>query len=476
MRSIRIFSIILTLSFIAFNSMAQSIEQQRTDSVFQLVKKYFNNRQVDSIYNLASDGFKKSISNDTFNTVVNNQLFPLGEMGQSTLVGFFNNKIATYKIVFSGIVLQLVMSIDENSKLEYFRFIPYTKPEGVKPEPVATSNPMKTDMDKKVDSIARAYIQKENTVGLSIGVFKNGKISTYNYGETARGNNTLPTANTIYEISSITKTFTAAILAWYVNEGKIKLTDSITKYLPDSVAANPALQGITVVTLSNHTSGLASLPDNFYGHSTDTLNPYKDYTQQLMFAYLKSCKLNSVPGERYAYSNLGVALLGSILERVSGETYGQMVTDIITKPLQLSSTVLHVPVQMRPRFADVYNEDGKPTPPWNWDVFEPTGALRSTVGNLLTYVKANMDTTGKTELAKAFALTRQITFTKDVKLGIGWHIIIVNGVEYYFHNGDSDGSSSFLAYNIDRNIALIILSNCGERVDATGAKMLKALE
>jgi CubicO group peptidase (beta-lactamase class C family) len=476
MRPIRIFTLIVTLSLIAFNAMAQTIEQQKTDSVFQQVKKYFNNRQVDSIYNLASDGFKKSINEETFHTVVTDQLFPLGEMGQSTLVSFFNNKIATYKIVFSGITLQLVMSIDENSKLEYFRFIPYTKPEGVKAAPVATSNPLKSDMDKKVDSVARDYIQKENTVGLSIGILKNGKISTYNYGETARGNNTLPTANTIFEIGSITKTFTAAILAWYVNEGKIKLTDTVTKYLPDSVAANPALQGVTVITLSNHTSGLASLPDNFYGHSTDTLNPYKDYTEQLLFTYLKTCKLNSVPGEKYAYSNLGVALLGTILERVSGETYGQMVTDIITKPLQMSSTVLHVPAQMRSRFVNVYNEDGKPTPPWNWDVFEPTGALRSTVSNMLTYAKANMDTTGTTELGKAFALTRQITFHKDVKLGLNWHVIIVNGVEYYFHNGGTDGSSSFLAYNIDRNIAIVILSNCGERVDPVGAKLLKVLE
>jgi CubicO group peptidase (beta-lactamase class C family) len=341
---------------------------------------------------------------------------------------------------------------------------------------VATSNPLKSDIDKKVDTLARQYIQKGNTVGLSIGVYKGGVTSAYNYGETARGNNNLPASNTIYEIGSITKTFTAALLAWYVNKGQIKLTDTITKYLPDSVASSPALQGITVLTLSNHTSGLPSLPDNFYANSSDTINPYKDYNKEMMFAYLKNAKLVSVPGEKYAYSNLGVTLLGVILEKVSGKSYMQMVNDIITKPLQMNSTVLHVPPQMRTRFVATYNEAGKPTPPWNWDVFESTGGLRSTVSNMLTYAKANMDTTGTTALGKAFALTRQITFTKDVKIGLNWHIIVVNGVEYYFHNGATDGSSSFLAYNIDRNIAIVILSNCGERVDAMGAKLLKALE
>jgi CubicO group peptidase (beta-lactamase class C family) len=472
----RISLVICLFLFMAANVSAQTVEQQKTDSVFQQVKKYFNKRQADSIYSLTSDNFQRSVSHDNFTSVVVTQLFMLGDIKQSTLTGFFNNKIATYKLIFPGITLQLMMSVDENSKLDYFRFVPYTKPEGSKTNLVATSNPLKSDIDKKIDTIARGYIQKENTVGLSIGILKDNKISTYNYGETALGNNTLPNANTIFEISSITKTFTAALLAWYVNEGKIKLTDTITKYLPDSVAANPALQGITVVTLSNHTSGLASLPDNFYGHLSDTLNPYKDYTRQMLFTYLKTCKLNSAPGEKYAYSNLAVTLLGVILERVSGQTYNQMVTDIITKPLQLNSTMLHVPPQLRSRFVNVYNENGKPTPPWNWDVFAPTGGLRSSVNNMLTYAKANMDTTGSTELAKAFALTRLITFRNDVKIGLSWHVIIVNGIEYYFHNGDTDGSSSFLAYNIDRNTALVVLSNCGERVDDMGAKLLKALE
>ncbi len=472
----RIRLIICILLFMAAGASAQTIEQQKTDSVFQQFKGHFNNGQVDSIYMLTSDGFKSKINRAEFDTVVSKQLLPLGNIGQSTLIGFFNNKMATYKLVFKGFALQLLMSVDENSKIDYFHFIPYTKPEGSKQAQVATSNPLKSDMDKKLDTLARQYIQKGNTVGLSIGVYKGGAISTYNYGETARGNNNLPNSSTIYEIGSITKTFTAALLAWYVNEGKIKLTDTITRYLPDSVASSPALQGVTVVTLSNHTSGLPSLPDNFYANSSDTINPYKDYNKEMLFTYLKSCKLVSIPGEKYAYSNLGVTLLGVILEKVSGKSYEQMVTDIIIKPLKLTSTVLHVPPAMRTRFVSVYNENGKPTPPWNWDVFEPTGGLRSTVSNLLTYAKANMDTTGSTPLTKAFALTRQITFTKDVKIGLNWHVIIVNGVEYYFHNGDTDGSSSFMAYNIERNVAIVILSNCGERVDAMGAKMLKALE
>ena len=97
---------------------------------------------------------------------------------------------------------------------------------------------MRTLTDKKVDTAARNYIQKGNTVGLSIGILRKGVTHIYNYGETADGNKTMPDADNLFEIGSITKTFTATLLAYYVNEGKVKLTDPITKYLPDSVAAN----------------------------------------------------------------------------------------------------------------------------------------------------------------------------------------------------------------------------------------------
>ena len=85
-------------------------------------------------------------------------------------------------------------------------------------------------------------------------------VHTYNYGETAQGNGQMPDANSIYEIGSITKTFTATLLAYYANEGKVKLNDPITEYLPDSVATNKQLQSITLEMLANHTSGCRDCP------------------------------------------------------------------------------------------------------------------------------------------------------------------------------------------------------------------------
>jgi CubicO group peptidase (beta-lactamase class C family) len=466
--------ILIVFSTISFTASAQSIQQRKTDSVFALVKHYFNDKQADSIYALAGDGFKAQLSRTAFGNVGEKQLFPLGAIKGSSLVSFVNNKVATYKVIFNSVTLQLLIGLDQANKIDILLFQPFKEATAHRIEQAATSNKRLTGVDNAVDEATTAYIEQANTAGLSIGVLKDGNISTYGYGETVKGKGNLPDANTIFEIGSITKTFTSVILAYYVNEGKLKLTDPITKYLPDSVAANPNLKGITLLTLSNHTSGLERIPDNFPA-ITDPLNPYKLYNKKLLFAYLKTCKLNGQPGGQYAYSNLAVGLLGTILMQVTGKIYDQLVADVICKPLKMESTAQHLTPSLQARTALVYNAEGNVTPSWDFDALAPCGALHSTVNDLLAYVKANMNLPDD-KLGKALELTHQLTFKKDAKLGLAWHIITVNGVEYIFHNGGTFGSSSFLAFNRDRNLAVVVLSNCGETVDMVGINILKKLQ
>jgi len=454
---------------------AQSRQQQKVDSVFQEVKKYFNQKNADAIYNMAGADFQNELSIDAFNDVTGKQLFPLGEIKESSLISFVNNSVATYKLKFASITLQLLMSLDKKDKLQLFLFQEYREPPADKTALAATTNPLISDMDKKVDSVARTYIQKSNTVGLRIGIIQNGKISTYGYGETVKGNGKIPNDDNFFELGSITKTFTATLLAWYVQAGKVKLTDPIIKYLPDSVAANPELKSITLLNLVNHTSGLERIPDNLIPHATDPLNPYKDYNLKLLYEYLKTCKLKSKPGEQYAYSNLGVGLLGSILEGLSQQLYEEMVREVICKPLGMFSTDQYLNPLLSPRFVQVYNAQGQATPAWDFDVLAACGALRSTMNDMLIYAKANMYP-GKDALSKAIQMTHQITFTKDVKIAMAWHIITVNGVDYIFHNGGTNGSSSFLAFNPKKNLAIVVLSNASESTDAVGTEILKKIQ
>jgi CubicO group peptidase (beta-lactamase class C family) len=471
-----IFLVVSIFAGIIFqDASAQSVQQQKVDSVFQQVKKYFNERNADAIYNMAGVDFQKELTIDAFNDVANKKLFPLGDIKESNLLSFVNNSVGTYKLKFPAMTLQLMISLDKRDKLELFLFQEYDEPAADKTALAATSNPMKTTMDKAVDSAARKYIQKSNTVGLCIGVLKDGKSSVYGYGETIKRSGKLPNGDNFFELGSITKTFTATLLACYVEEGKVKINDPITKFLPDSVAANPVLQSITLLDLINHTSGLERIPDNLYAYASDPLNPYKDYTRQLLYAYLKTCKLKTKPGEQYAYSNLGVGLLGCILENIGHKPYEELVRNMICKPLDMFSTDQYLNPLMAPRFAQVYNSSGWPTPAWDFDVLAACGALRSTMNDMLLYVKANLNAS-QDSLSKAIQDTHKITYSKDVKIAMAWHIITVNGVDYFFHNGGTNGSSSFIAFNLQKNIAVVVLSNAAESTDAVGTDILKRIQ
>lgn len=467
------FVLILLLITISSTSIAQSL-QQKSDSTVGLLKKCINTKNGDAIYDLLGKEYQNNTSKTEFTGFFEKQIFPLGQLKEISFLSSKNHFI-NYKLIFEKIPLQLSISLDKENKIAGLVFKPDQPENPNKATLVTTSNPIQNDLDKKIDAVIRTYIQKLNTFGLSIGIIKDGKTTVYNYGETAQGNGKLPDANSIFEIGSITKTFTSTLLAYFVNQHKIKLSDPITNYLPDSVAKNSVLKEVSVQMLSNHTSGLAPLPDNFDGGKYNPLNPYQHYTREMLFSYLKNCKLNTKPGEVYAYSNMAVGLLGIILERISGQTYEQLVKTIICKPLKLESTTAHLSPQEKQHFAKVYNGDGNETTAWDFDALQACGSLRSTVGDLLKYAEANMKT-GKDELSKAIQLTHQITFNKKERVGLGWHLAKINNQDYFFHGGGTGGSSSFFMFSPEKNIAVIILSNSAESTDPIGVSIIKLLQ
>ncbi|QNK62147.1 beta-lactamase family protein [Pedobacter sp. PAMC26386] len=333
-------------------TMAQSGGQRKCDLVVVLIKKYIAEKRPDMIYSLGSKEYKAAISQVKFNNVVEKHIYILGKIKESSFIGF-KKDLSKYKREFEAGNIELSLSIDKNNKLRKLSFLPFEPVVTQKTTLAPSSNPLKLKLDKEVDTLERIYIQNSNIVGLSIGVIKDGQTYTYGYGSTQKKNGELPDANTIFEIGSISKTFTAQLLAYYVNERKISLMDPITKYLPDSLAANPELQKIKIVNLSNHTSGLVRLSDNIINKNLDAVNPYRNYTRQLLFSHLKTCKLASVPGELYSCSNMGTGLLGVILERISSKIYEELVKEIIADPLKMKSTFQHLTPELEKRFTKV---------------------------------------------------------------------------------------------------------------------------
>ncbi len=455
-------------------TIAQQTHQQKIDSVSQLVRQYFNDKNSNALYSLAGEDFRKALSPQQFKAVCENNLYPLGNMNDLSYETD-ENGVSLFKASFKSAALTMGISLDGDDKLQAFYFKPYVNKKEKKDYTVPSSNPMKTDLDKEVDSDLRPYTELKATAGLSIGIIKDNKEFFYSYGETARGTKQLPDEHTIYEIGSITKTFTATLLANAADHGLLELDDPLNKYLPDSI---PALsyegQPLTLKTMADHSSGLPRMPGNFHSSMMD--NPYTDYDRTDLYDFYKNFKPFRKPGDEYEYSNLAFGTLGVVLSGLYHEDYATLVKKLITEPLKMKETMIVIPAKDSARFAKGYNSDGSYNPPWEFKAMAGAGSIRSTVSDLLIYAKANWGK-GPADLEKAIDLTHQVTFDKgQMKVGLAWHYMNPGGGEVLFHNGETGGYHAFLVIDTHRKISLVILSNCALGTEEYGYRLMKWMQ
>lgn len=445
---------------------AQNQQIAKIDSISQLVRDYINEKKPAEIYAMTGEAFRKALSPEVFQSWCTTNLFPLGEIKESR---FEKNSagVNQYRLVIGSSTLSFYLSLDKSDKIETFLFKPYQDEKTMKKADVLSSNRLESPLDREVDLAVRPYIMQEAATGLSIGILKGGKTLFYGYGETAKGNGSKPDEHTIFEIGSISKTFTATLLALAVNDAKLKLEDRVNMYLPDSI---PPLeyQGIpvTLKTLSNHSSGIPRMPSNFY--SLDPNNPYKDYDVNDLFSFYKNLSLTRKPGDKYEYSNVAAGTLGVILEKVFGKEYESLVIDKICKPLGMIDTEEFIRKNDSARFAKGYDESGRYASQWDIKALAGAGAIRSTAEDLLKYANGNLGNAPR-PLNQAFQLTHQVTFTDGVnKVGLGWHYLKNGQEELLFHNGGTGGYRSYLAMNLQKKFAVVILSNTAIATEVVG--------
>jgi CubicO group peptidase (beta-lactamase class C family) len=463
--------ITLLLSGKAGQTFAQDTKE-RNALMFTKVRDLINTQKGDSLYALLNNDFQAKFTKDVFMGILKNNLYPLGAIKESSSIDY-GTGISSYKAVCTDAVLEFKIGTDKAGKISALRFLPFAERAAPKNYVVPSNNPMKTALDSAVDQIARQYINKATTVGLSIGIVKDGRVTTYGYGSTTKEKNNIPGDEAVFEIGSISKTFTATLLAYYAHAHKVALSDPIVKYLPDSVAANKNLENITLQMLANHTSGLPRVPENLVLNMSTMLDPYKNYHKAQLYAYLKDCKPESIPGEKYAYSNLGTGLLGTILEGVSGLTYEQMIIEVICKPLGMTSTYQHPSTAQQQRQVNVHNEKADVVNMWDMDALAGAGAIRSTTNDMLEYCMANMEK-NKSDLSQAIEMTHHVTYVGDMSIGLGWHMKKEPHMVYW-HNGGTGGCSSYACMVPDKKIALVVLSNATESTDATALGILSKL-
>ena len=323
------------------------------------------------------------------------------------------------------------------------------------------------------DSAIRAIIQQrvdsKGSTGIAVGVIgPDGKSRVFAYGTsgTARPID----ANSVFEIGSITKTFTAAILADMVAKGEVKLDDPVSKYLPAS-ARIPSRDGrqITLVDLATQSSGLPGMPTNF--KPKDVANPYADYTEQMAFDFLSSYELKRDIGAKYEYSNLGMGLLGIALSHRAGTTYEELVKRRVLDPLGMTDTRITLTRSMRERLALGHDPAGNVVSNWDIPGLAGAGALRSTVNDMLKYLAANMEPS-RGPLGATLAGThikRHDAGSPNLNLGLAWHILTTPfATDIVWHNGGTAGYRTFTGFDPVRHVGVVVLTNSGIGADDIG--------
>lgn len=460
-----------TLLLASLSIFGQSAAESQNRIVFNRIEYFFNTQKADSIYALATKDFQKKISFKDFESVLR-YFYQFGKIREAVPVTFVK-EIAGYNLVFPSKKGNLQLGVDSTFKFNTFvltdqPFIPVENKE------IKSNVNASTTLDFYVDSIARTYLANRATASLSIGIIHNNKINTFFYGETSKTDKlSLPTGNSLYEIGSLSKVFTAILLADLVEKNTISLDDPIAKYLPDSVKANPFIQKITFKQLANHTSGLPRLPTNLdKAPKYNANNPYATYSRKELYEFLKNVKEPLEPSENYEYSNLGYGLLGDLITTITKKTYAQNIKEIISVPLGLTNTVEKIDPKTQ-KIIQVYNENGEQVTSWDFQALAGAGGLKSTVNDLLRFAQYQFKMP-ESVLENAMMLTRQFTFylPPNTDIGLAWNMNMSNEVISYWHNGGTAGSSAFIALLPDLKSAIIILSNSGNSVDNISTQIL----
>jgi CubicO group peptidase (beta-lactamase class C family) len=325
--------------------------------------------------------------------------------------------------------------------------------------PVALAD-LKSVLDREFAPVLEHGVLAASTGGgVVIGVYDHGQTRIFAYG-TAQ-------PDSIFEIGSITKTFTGLILAQMVEQKKLALDDPVRTLLPDGTVAKPDGPEITLLDLATQHSGLPRMPDNF--HPLDVNDPYATYHAAQMYEFIGKRGVARPKDPGFLYSNFGFGLLGQALSLRGGVPYAQLAKSEITGPLHMDDTVITLSPTQQTRLIQGYDVADKPAGRWNLDAFAGAGALVSTAADMLKYLEANLHPeklapgapadSPLSTLPAALALDHQPRNSGigDLKIALAW---ACNDREHiYFHDGGTGGYSSFASFMVNDDRAIVVLYN-----------------
>lgn len=335
--------------------------------------------------------------------------------------------------------------------------------EGVHPQPAETRPPLAVKdlhpvLEQEFASIMGAWPQG----GLVLGVRDHGQQAVMAFGAAK--------PDSIFEIGSVTKTFTALALAQMVAQKMVRLDEPVRELLPAGSVSKPAGAEITLLDLATQHSGLPRLPENL--RPANRADPYADYTATRLQAYLAQHGVVRPEKTGFLYSNLGVGLLGYGLARRAGVSYGALIRNEVTGPMGMPDTVVALSPRQQKRFVQGYSAAHAAVPPWHLDALAGAGALHSTASDLLRYCAVLMHPETLAEGGNGASLPRAIALLLEpradvdaegnVKIALAW--MVRTETDLYWHDGGTGGFTALVSFNPRLDRAIVVLYNCEDNL------------
>jgi CubicO group peptidase (beta-lactamase class C family) len=331
-------------------------------------------------------------------------------------------------------------------------------------------------LESQIDSISKQHFKDKFNVGLSIGVIDKGQKKEFYYGGKYSAHIKDVDSLTLFEIGSVTKLYTAFILASLENDNVLSRYDLLSKYLPYALHKGKKWsRKIRLVDLATHTSGLPAF-DNTKSLKAfkefDENNPYGMFTDEFLMHVLSNVDTLNNYG-KVRYSNFGIGLLAYAMAKGSKTSFEKLFERYITNGQALKNTHLKISEQQLTDVAIPHRQEAK-MPLIQLASLSPSGSIKATMPDLLQFLYLHINPTKESGKKIASLLENQLKDGEQA-VGLGWGIHKVKNETVYFHNGGTYGSSSIVIIVPSKKAAAAILANNNTESELT-SYALKLIE
>ncbi len=271
------------------------------------------------------------------------------------------------------------------------------------------------------------------------------------------------TENDVFEIGSVTKVFTAALMYQLITEFNLSAQATVNSFLDESWQ-NPRLMNLTIEDLIHHKSGFSRLPAFFGKKEKDLQSPYSNYTKLDLLKYFRDFIPEGEP--KFEYSHTNYAILELIIEKIKGEPFNDAMQVGIFNPMMMENSFFDF--KELSELSPGYDRSGKMAKPWQFASFAGSEGAKSTSIDLAHFVKNHCFTAYQNKLNSA-------GFNEMLGLDHGWHLIHMNHFNIYTHTGKTSGHNAFIAFIKETKTAVIILANSAVGTEDLGLQILRMI-